>query len=285
MFAKVYAKIEVNTFNYFVKSSFLNSRKQPVKKSDLFTFSVSCAKKLLTFSYLILFTAFSVSEPLPSPELEQAKNAFFSGNMDRANVLFSQITNSHEAEAYYYLALIEKRSANESGNYASMIDYLRMSASEGNSLAMWEMGEAYQNGHGVEADPIRAMDWYRKSESNLGRETRFISFQSINNGQLEEQSKAEMVERIHETASAGDVDAQYQLAKIYDNGLFAKRDSSKAFRWYQKAAKNGHRQAGFSLAYFYCRGIGTEQNVTQANYWLMESGHPGECKNSEGAGK
>lgn len=256
-----------------------------MRSPDLFTSSPSLLKKVLTLSTLLFFTAIAASEPPQPSELAQAKSAFFSGDTERARDLFSLLTNSNKGEAYYYLALIQKRHADSSDSYVTMVDYLRKSSSAGNSLAMWELGEAYQNGYGVEKDAIRAMDWYRKSEANLGKETQPISFQTWEGGELREQPKSEMVEQIRDLANSGDVDAQYQLAKTYDRGLLTEQDTVKAFHWYHQAAVNGHDYAGYSLAYFYCRGIGTEQNVKKSNYWMTKSGRSGECTINEGAKK
>ena len=43
------------------------------------------------------------------------------------------------------------------------IEYLRQSACNGNSFAMYMMGTAYQYGDGVTKDPSQAIDWYKKA--------------------------------------------------------------------------------------------------------------------------
>jgi TPR repeat protein len=44
-------------------------------------------------------------------------------------------------------------------------------------------------------------------------------------------------------ASAGDADAQYNLAYIYENGLGVPKDEAKALELYQQAANQGHSPA------------------------------------------
>ncbi|MGZ5027467.1 MAG: tetratricopeptide repeat protein [Methylobacter sp.] len=44
-------------------------------------------------------------------------------------------------------------------------------------------------------------------------------------------------------ANAGDADAQYNLAYIYENGLGVPKDEAKALELYQQAANQGHSPA------------------------------------------
>jgi len=48
-------------------------------------------------------------------------------------------------------------------------------------------------------------------------------------------------------AQAGDPDAQYNLAYIYENGLGVPRDEAKALELYQQAADHGHSAAQSNL--------------------------------------
>lgn len=48
-------------------------------------------------------------------------------------------------------------------------------------------------------------------------------------------------------AQAGDPDAQYNLAYIYENGLGVTKDEAKALELYQQAADQGHSAAQSNL--------------------------------------
>ncbi|MGZ5007465.1 MAG: tetratricopeptide repeat protein [Methylobacter sp.] len=48
-------------------------------------------------------------------------------------------------------------------------------------------------------------------------------------------------------AKAGDPDAQYNLAYIYENGLGVPKDEAKALELYQQAADQGHSAAQSNL--------------------------------------
>ncbi len=48
------------------------------------------------------------------------------------------------------------------------------------------------------------------------------------------------IARWQKEAKAGDADAQYNLAYIYENGLGVPKDEAKALELYQQAANQGH---------------------------------------------
>ncbi len=47
-------------------------------------------------------------------------------------------------------------------------------------------------------------------------------------------------EKLQREAQDGDIDAQYQLAYMYENGLGVPKDEKKALELYQAAAGDGH---------------------------------------------
>lgn len=63
-------------------------------------------------------------------------------------------------------------------------------------------------------------------------------------------------------AEKGNVDAQYELAKIYYAGQDVPQDLYEAKRWFAAAADKGHADAQYRLGNCYARG----QGVTERNY-------------------
>ena len=53
--------------------------------------------------------------------------------------------------------------------------------------------------------------------------------------------------QLQREANAGDPDAQYNLAYLYENGLGLPKDEDKALELYQKAADQGHSEAVYNL--------------------------------------
>lgn len=86
--------------------------------------------------------------------------------------------------------------------------------------------------------------------------------------------------RIVEAAVGGDMEAQYQLGRIYDEGKGIPRNSKEAAYWYRRAARNGHTEALLALGKAFKSGEGVLQDnrIAAENFWRAA-----ERGNAEGA--
>ncbi len=73
-------------------------------------------------------------------------------------------------------------------------------------------------------------------------------------------------------AEQGEVEAQYNLALVYDAGY---KDYQQATEWYRKAADQGHAKAQYNLALMYRDGEGVSQNHKEAIKWIKKSANQG----------
>jgi TPR repeat protein len=65
-------------------------------------------------------------------------------------------------------------------------------------------------------------------------------------------------------AEAGDVEAQYNLGVMYDNGQGVLQDYAEAARWYRLAADQGNANAQYNLGNTYSNGQGVLQDYAEA---------------------
>lgn len=86
--------------------------------------------------------------------------------------------------------------------------------------------------------------------------------------------------RIVEGAVAGDMQSQYELGRIYDEGKGIPRNSTEAAYWYRRAARNGHPDALLALGKAFRAGDGVLQDsrIAAENFWRAA-----ERGNAEGA--
>ena len=77
-------------------------------------------------------------------------------------------------------------------------------------------------------------------------------------------------------ALAGNPNAQYYLAILYDFGRGAPANHEQANQWYLKAAEHGQSDAQYNLALSYYRGEGVERNYNMAVYWLAKAAANGD---------
>ena len=69
-------------------------------------------------------------------------------------------------------------------------------------------------------------------------------------------------------AESGDLDAQYDVATMFERGRGTTRDEKIAASWYQKAADSGHVKSAYKLGYAYLKGRGVNKDFEEAYRWL-----------------
>jgi TPR repeat protein len=79
-------------------------------------------------------------------------------------------------------------------------------------------------------------------------------------------------------AKDGDVNAQYALAVLYDQGLGTTQNFTEAIAWYRRAALSGHVNAQANLGFAYEEGRGVEQDYVAAAEWYRKAAEQGDVE-------
>ncbi len=79
-------------------------------------------------------------------------------------------------------------------------------------------------------------------------------------------------------ADQGDVNAQYELGRMFENGQSVAKNDQLAVAWYRKAAEQGHAEAQASLGVLYARGYGVPRNDPYAVFWFRKAADQGLAK-------
>jgi len=80
---------------------------------------------------------------------------------------------------------------------------------------------------------------------------------------------------IKKLAESGDVEAQFNLGLMYDQGQGVPQNYSEAVKWYRKAAEQGHADAQYFLGTMYVQGQGVPLNYAEATKWLQKAAEKG----------
>ncbi|MEE4358362.1 MAG: HNH endonuclease, partial [Desulfococcaceae bacterium] len=78
------------------------------------------------------------------------------------------------------------------------------------------------------------------------------------------------------SAEQGNIDAQVNLAIMYQQGDGVKQSFKNAAEWFQKAAEQGNTAAQNQLALMYWNGEGVEQNYAKAAEWYQKAAEQGD---------
>ncbi len=79
------------------------------------------------------------------------------------------------------------------------------------------------------------------------------------------------LKRLRVQAEQGDPQAQFNLARIYDEGDGVKQDTAEALRWYRKSAEQGLPIAQVRLGAMYYNGDGVPQDAREGVRWWREA--------------
>lgn len=129
-------------------------------------------------------------------------------------------------------------------------------AKAGEAEAQYEVGIMYLKGQGVDQDRDKAMYWL-KAAADSG-----YQLASSKLGRIEEQEAK--FRELQESASAGKVDAQYELAMMYLKGRGVEADGAKARDWLQKAADSNDSKAITRLGIVNYKGEGGKVDYKRA---------------------
>jgi len=170
------------------------------------------------------------------------------------------------------------------GEKAKALTSLQYAAEAGHPLAQWKLGQMYAKGDGVPRDDLRAFEYYSQIASRHAddrpdtRRARIVSsalvalghyyLDGIPNSAVHS-DPARAWEIFHYAATYfGDPDAQYDLARLYLNGVGATKDPRQATRWLSLSAHKGHYRAQALLGAMLFKGEHVRRQASRGLMWL-----------------
>jgi len=144
------------------------------------------------------------------------------------------------------------------------VQQYEIAAGLGVAEAMNNLGNAYHQGKGTDANPSEAVKWYTKADEagfylgtyNLGVMHYF--------GDAGEKDFVKAFECFKKASEAGYAQAQYNLAGMYYFGEGTEKEPNEAFNYYSKSAENGFTDAWKNLGDMYLNGDGVQKNIDKA---------------------
>lgn len=117
-----------------------------------------------------------------------------------------------------------------------------------------------------------SLHWARKlAEFGCPEEMLSLGGTYLLHGERVPQDYAEAMKWYRRAAEIGYKDAQYELARLYDQGVGVTADKTEAAKWYTKAAEQGVRRAQFYLGVQYNTGEGVTKDQQKAFQWFLKA--------------
>lgn len=152
------------------------------------------------------------------------------------------------------------------------LDSFLKGAARGSTLAMVDAGLIYWETGRRE----KGVAFYRRA-AELGDPSGQCNL-AIAYLQAESTNAKEAVKWLLQSATAGHVRAQYQLALCLHHGRGADRNLSEAAKWYHRAAESGYVRAMYNVSLCYSFGEGFAQSHPQAKKWMKRAADHGHSK-------
>jgi localization factor PodJL len=154
---------------------------------------------------------------------------------------------------------------------------LSKAATDGDPLALFEIGARYTDGRGVATDLSEAARWYELSAARGFAPAEYRLANLYEKGQGVERDLARARELYEVAANKGNASAMHNLAVLLATGIgTATPDFDGAAKWFQKASELGVRDSQFNLAILYARGNGVKQDLEESYKWFAIAARDGD---------
>jgi hypothetical protein len=158
-------------------------------------------------------------------------------------------------------------------SYAEEAKVALQLAEEGDANAQSVIASMFMSGRGVKKDEAKGINWLAKSlafppdhpdfQVTLGKMYR--------QEQPLKQNYSKAMKLFQQAAAQGSVEAQYQIAELYDFGEGVARDTAEAMKWFRQAAENGYAEAQFDIGVRCAQGRDAKQDYAEALGWLQKA--------------
>ncbi|MDQ8728806.1 tetratricopeptide repeat protein [Bradyrhizobium sp. LHD-71] len=167
---------------------------------------------------------------------------------------------------------------------ANSLSALQYAAEGGHPIAQWRLGRMYASGDGVDRDDLRAFDYFSRIANQHAEDSpsapqaqivanAFVALgryyrDGIPNTRVKS-DRERAREMFHYAATYfGNADAQYNLARMYLDGVGSPRDPIYAARWLSQAAQKGQYQAQALLGQMLFNGDVLQRQAARGLMWL-----------------
>ncbi|KAA0439624.1 MAG: sel1 repeat family protein [Candidatus Thioglobus sp.] len=148
-----------------------------------------------------------------------------------------------------------------------LLTQLKKAAKSGDARAQFSLANMYNHGISARRDVKLALYWYSQV-AELGYPTaQFNLAELYYNGIGTTKNQTKALFWYEKSAQQDFTKSQYKLAKI----SAAEKDMKTAQYWYKRAAKLGHLQAQLDLAGLYEKGFGVKKDLKLARHWYEKS--------------
>ena len=158
--------------------------------------------------------------------------------------------------------------------------FSKLAVEEGHALSVLNMARMLLKGRGVKQDVKKAIEYFKilanePECSKIQLDAQFSLGLIHQNGEGVEKDFKTAFDYYTKAADQGHVEAQTSLGELYHEGEGVEQDYQAAFSWWTKAADQGNANAQYYLGCMYHNGEGTEKDDDAAIEMLLKAADQG----------
>jgi TPR repeat protein len=176
--------------------------------------------------------------------LQDAKNAYGSGDYTAALKEFKALAGDSNAVAQFYVGLMYYNGEGVLQDYKEALSWFQKAADQGLAAAQSYLGVMYFGGQGVPLSYQKGADWYLKAATQGDAAAQFnlgLMYFVGNDDIPRDYKKALMW--YEKAAEQKDIGAQNSVGRMYENGLGMPNDFVRGYMWYFIAEQGGSESA------------------------------------------
>ena len=223
------------------------------------------------------------------------------GDIPEAVRLLEPAAATGNGAAQLKLALLHIRGEAPNSDQSKGVRWLRSAADQKLPEALYQLSICYENGTGVAADQIEALNCLKMAADAghaVAKEKLASSLSQCASTAAMTDGSTDAIRWLLESAQKGNCEAQLNLAFCYKNGDRVAADPGEAERWFTEAAKNrfgsssfdrsdarygqmveyfhglahrGHKEAQYWLGICYQDGLGIAADEIKAAQWYIKA--------------
>lgn len=153
---------------------------------------------------------------------------------------------------------------------------LAEAASQGDPMALFEIGLRLMEGRTGPSDPKAALAWFGQAASRGYAPAQYSvgTLFEKGNGVARDTGAARDWYRL--AADQGNIRAMHNLAVLYATGIEGASEPKTAADWFLRAAQHGMRDSQYNLGILYARGVGVDQDLGESYRWFRIVGAAGD---------
>lgn len=193
-----------------------------------------------------------------------------------AEQLYLKTAQEGDSYAMYKLGDAYLKGIGTDKNIEKAIAWLEKAAEAGNDNAMFELGLIYYSRQEIERDYSKTLEYFVESAQAGNKMAMYNVGRMYHQGNGVEVDGIKAVEWYEKAAQKGVTKAMNQLAQMYYMGDIVKKDYKKAAEYYERSAKKGNLKAMYNLAVLYHTGVGVEKDIRKAMLWFIKAAKEGD---------